>query len=104
MPHRSGFRPGDPVIFRQPKLGLKPGRRARQVRPFPRGDGYAYVVDKLWVVAEARPEGTLVMRTRRGKMRVVQASDEKLRRPTLWERLLYRGRFPRLDEAASSEA
>ena len=98
---RAIFRPGDPVIFTKPKLGPRPGPRARRVQPYPRGEGFAYVVDKLWVVAEARNDGTLLCRTRTGKQHLVRAGDEKLRRPSLWERLRYRNRFPRLDGPAT---
>ena len=100
MAHRT-YHPGDPVIFTKPKLGSRPGPRARRVHPFPRGEGFVYVVDKLWVVAEAHSDGTLLLQTRTGKRHLVRAGDEKLRRPSLWERLRYRHRFPRLETPAT---
>jgi hypothetical protein len=46
------------------------------------------------VVESEDAEGRLVLRTRRGKQHVVAPDDERLRRPTFWERLRYRDRFP----------
>jgi hypothetical protein len=91
---RKPFKVGEPVIFTKSKYGLHPGPRAREVMPAPHGDTYAYQVDKFWIVESKDELGRLVLRTRRGKQHVVAADDERLRRPTLWERLRYRARFP----------
>lgn len=91
---RKPFRIGEPVIFTKAKHSLAPGPRAHDVMPAAHGDSYAYQVDKFWVVESEDAEGRLVLRTRRGKQHVVAPDDERLRRPTLWERLRYRDRFP----------
>ena len=95
---QSNYRIGDPVIFRVSKLSTNPGPRAEAIAPAPRGEFYSYEVDKYWVVAEARPDGKVLLRTRRGKERVLDAGNPRLRRAHWWERLLYRRRFPRLTE------
>lgn len=95
------LRPGEPVIYRASKVSTGPGPRARNVYAAPGGDTYTYVVEKFWVVADVRGDGKLLLRTRRGKEHLVEPNDPKLRRPHWWERLLYRGRFPRLTQPAS---
>lgn len=87
------------MVFQKQKASTRPGPRAKLVSPAPHGEIYVYLVDKLWIVEEVRPDGTLVLRTRRGKRHVVAADDERMRPPTLWERLRFRGRFPRLQPA-----
>jgi hypothetical protein len=81
-----------------PKAGPRPGPRAREIHASPRGEGFAYVVDKLWVVEAVEANGLLRIRTRRGKTRVVSAASEELRLATFWERLRYRSRFPALPD------
>jgi hypothetical protein len=51
-------------------------------------------VDKLWVVEEVRPDGQLVLRTRRGKRHVLRPDAPGLRSPSPWEQWVFRGRFP----------
>lgn len=91
------YHPGDPVIFRMGKCTTHPGPRAKEVSPAPHGEYYRYVVDKFWVVARVLEDHNLVVRTRRGKEHLVRDSDPRLRRPSWWERLMYKDRFPRLD-------
>jgi hypothetical protein len=86
---------GDPVIYTVRKVSSHPGRRAHDVDPAPRGELYTYLVDKLWVIAELLDNGQVVVLTRRGKRHVIALADPALRRPTLWERLRLRARFPR---------
>jgi hypothetical protein len=88
------YHPGDWVIFRKEKHSTSPGPRAENIHAAPKGDDYYYQVDKFWVVAETRPDGKVVLRTRRGKTHVVNANDPHLRRARWWERLFYRSRFP----------
>lgn len=90
------FKPGDPVIFRKSKLSTRPGPRAEEIHPAPRGETYSYEVDKFWVVVETREDGTVVVETRRGKQHVIDANHPRLRHINLWERLFYRSRFPRV--------
>ncbi len=91
---RQSYFAGDPVIYRKRKCTPHPGPRARHVTPAPRGEDYAYEVDKFWVVAETLPDHRLVLRTRRGKLHVVNENDPHLRRPSLLERIRFRWRFP----------
>ena len=89
----STFQPGDRVVYRVPKFSRRPGPRAKNIHPAPNGDTYAYEVDKYWIVADLQ-EGQLVLKTRRGKRRVVSQTDERLRKASLIERLLKGHRFP----------
>lgn len=92
------FVPGDPVIFRVAKVSQRPGPRAQIVYASPSGEDYTYTVDKYWVVQEVRNGNTLVLRTRRGKVRELPANSPDLRAPWFWERWFFSHRFPRLDE------
>ena len=94
---------GDWVIYRLTKYSTHPGPRAKGVRPQPAGDDYSYVVDKFWVVADVEEDGRLRLRTRKGKERVVDAKDRNLRSPRLWERVIYRSRFPCLEKDVGSK-
>jgi hypothetical protein len=90
---RRTFSPGEPVIYRKSKCSSRPGRRAVQIDPSPRGEEYAYCVDKYWVVLEQR-DGVLVVATRRGKHHTLRPDDPNLRRPSFWERWFHSARFP----------
>ncbi len=96
------FQPGDLVIYTKAKFSTCLGPRAKEISPAEHGDSYSYLVDKFWVVAApASDGGTLLLRTRRGKTKVVEAADPNLHRATLWQRLIYRDRFPRIDDSAN---
>jgi hypothetical protein len=90
------FNPGDFVIYRMTKQSMRPGPRAKAVWPTPSGDTYVYNVDKLWVVQGIQEDSKLRLRTRRGKLRLIDSDDPNLRRAQWWEKLLYRGRFPQM--------
>lgn len=92
----TGFDTGDLVVYAKTKFGRRPGPRARSIWPVPQGEGYSYIVDKLWLVVGRRSDGRLVLRTPRGKLRVVAPDDSCLRRATLLERLRFRGRLASL--------
>lgn len=94
------YRVGEPVIFRASKRSTHPGPRAQHVRPEISGDGYQYEVDKYWAVREVAGN-QLVLLTRRGKTRVVDAGDPALRRAGWWERIAYKDRFPQLDDTTT---
>lgn len=100
MMHSSEYRSGDLVVYTKTKYSTNPGPRARSVQPARQGDGYNYTVDKFWLVDEVLDDGQLQLRTRRGKTNTVAADDPNLRRASWWERLLYGGRFPRLQRAS----
>jgi hypothetical protein len=96
------FRVGDWVIYCVTKQTPHPGPRARMVSPARAGDLYAYAVEKQWIVAQVQDDGRLLLSTRRGKQRLVSASDPALRRPSLWERWWLRNRFPRGESERSN--
>ena len=104
MFHPRTPRPGDWMIYRKTKHGVRPGPRARCIDPEPLGDGYTYVVDKFWVVIGPTGDGRLLLRTRRGKTRLMDPDDPDLRPAHWWERLLYRQRFEPVSPAATSSA
>ncbi|WP_437194257.1 hypothetical protein [Planctomicrobium sp. SH527] len=96
------FNPGDHVIYRVTKHSSCPGPRAKAISASPNGEDYKYQVDKFWVVERVLEDGQLVLRTRRGKTRVVPTQDRNLRSPAWWENLLYRRHFPNLSDDESS--
>ncbi len=91
------FKPGDSVIYRVTKTSRSPGPRARNVVPAPHGDDYTYHVDKFWIVERVLGPGRLLVRTRRGKRRLLSSDDQNLRRPSWWELLLHHDRFPAIE-------
>ena len=98
------FRIGDWLIYKLTKHSTHPGPRAKDVRPQPTGEEYSYVVDKFWVVADVEKDGRLLLRTRKGKKRIVEASDRNLRVPRIWERIIYRSRFPRFEQRSGARS
>lgn len=64
--------------------------------PGAKGEQYNYVVDKYWAIAEIHEDGTVTIKTRRGKTHLIKLDDPCLRRANLWERLFYSSRFPRV--------
>lgn len=92
------FKTGTPIIYRKDKCSTRPGRRARAVAPT-RGDTYNYYVNKFWLVERRLDDGTLLVRTRTGKQHIVRANNPSLRRARFWERVLFRNRFPRLNDS-----
>ncbi len=99
------FRRGDIVVVARQKFSTSPGPRAREVSPASSGDSYSYIVDKFWLVKSCE-DGELRLLTRTGKEHVISADDFRVRKPTIWERLFSRTRFPsrELLTDASSEA
>ena len=90
----SHFQSGDVVAYWKQKSSLHPGQHAKDIQPALHGDSYSYVVEKIWRVVAVQPDHKLVVRTRRGKLHTLVASDPNLRRAHWWERLLFRHRFP----------
>jgi hypothetical protein len=88
------YRPGDRVIYTATKHSAHPGPRAEAVEPELNGEGYSYAVKKYWVVVSVHPDGKLLVATRRGKHRLVPASDPRLRPARWWEHFFLRSRFP----------
>jgi len=48
------------------------------------------------VVSAVHHDGTVELRTRRGKVHTLDADDDRLRKPNLWERIFHGHRFPKL--------
>ena len=94
-----GFKIGDPVIFVVSKNGTDPGPRAKDIHPAPAGETYSYNVEKFWAVGEIRPDGHLILVTRRGKKHEVPADDLRLRPARWWERWFYKDRFPKVGDS-----
>lgn len=91
---RKQYRVGDRVVYTLDKYSACPGRRAKNVFAAPTGESYQYQVDKYWRVTEIREGNLVVLTTRRGKTRIVDQDDTKLRRASLFERI-FKGRlFP----------
>jgi hypothetical protein len=88
------FRTDDAVIYRKQKSSLHPGRHARDIQPAPHGDSYTYSVEKFWRVVAVQTNGTILVRTRRGKQHTIAANDPNLRPARWWERLILSHRFP----------
>jgi hypothetical protein len=88
------FKPGDCVIYRKQKFSAHPGPNAKAVWPAANGDHYTYFVDKFYRVVALEPDDRIVVITRRGRRRTLEASDMGLRRARWWHRVLLRRRFP----------
>ena len=88
------YHPGDWVVYRKTKFGLRPGPRAENVVPARQGEEYSYEVDKYWSVTQVLSSGRLMLMTRRGKLHEVATDDPLLRRANIWERFVLRQRFP----------
>jgi hypothetical protein len=99
------FQVGDRVVFTRDKHTTKPGPRAKNVVATPHGEMYEYQVDKYWRVVGIQADGQLIFKTRRGKQHVFPASDPRLRKASLWERLFKSKLFPTChdEEIAPSE-
>lgn len=87
------WKAGDWAIYRKSKRGTVPGPRAFGVKPNAKGETYGYVVDKFWLVDTVHTDGTLTMRTARGKTHRIQADDPNLARPGWLARLRWGERF-----------
>ena len=87
---------GDCVVYYMGKESQSPGPRATHVVPASAGETYSYEVPKYWRVLEIGSNGTLVLRTRRGKLKMVELVDPRLRKAHWWEKLFFSSRFPSL--------
>lgn len=88
------FQVEDRIVYRKTKCSVHPGQNARLVAPASNGDEYSYCVDKFWVVVSVFPDGTLLAKTRRGKLHRLNPDDPNLRHATLLESFFDRARFP----------
>jgi hypothetical protein len=90
------------VVFRKWKQTTRPGVRAQEIHPAPRGETYLYCVEKIWRVIDVISGDKLVLQTRRGKTHVIDANDPNLRRVTLLDRIRHRDRITTLEASESS--
>ncbi len=97
---RRHFKRGDRVVFAKDKWSDHPGPRAHEVHPARWGDSYVYKVDKFYRAIEDEADGRVTLITRKGRTHVVDVTDPRLRHASLWHRLRYGDRFPKLDEFA----
>lgn len=94
------FKPGDWVIYRKQKVSVSPGPRAQETNPAEKGENYSYVVEKYWIVDEVLEDGSLRLKTRRGKEHIVESNDPHLRKAGWWERLFLFARFRSVEASA----
>jgi hypothetical protein len=88
------YKPGDRVVYLAAKHSTHPTPRAVELEPEQHGEGYRYAVRKYWTVSAVGSDGTVTLITRRGKHRVLSASDSRLRLAKWWEKWFLAGRFP----------
>lgn len=94
------FRKGDWVIYRKQKSSVSPGPRAQKLSPASKGETYNYIVEKYWIVDQVQEDGSIRIRTRKGKHNDVQADDPRLYKPRWWQRWLLASRFRAVEESA----
>ena len=92
------WHPGDWAVYRKSKRSTNPGRRACRVKANAKGETYAYVVEKFWVVERVLPNGNLILRTARGKTHQIDPEDPNLLRPNLLARLRWGERFRSIEQ------
>jgi len=92
------WQPGDWAVYRKSKRSTNPGRRACRVKANSKGETYAYIVEKFWVVERVLPNGNLVLRTARGKTHQIDPEDPNLIRPSLLARIRWGERFRNIEE------
>jgi hypothetical protein len=84
---------GSIVVFQAYKQNVRPGPRAKEIRPQTHGEMVTYSVDKFWIVAEISAEQVLCL-TRGGKAHRVESAE--VRKATLIERFGQRDRVKAL--------
>jgi len=92
---RKAYVKGDWVIYVKTKYGPQPDPRATVVAPMAKGENYTSQIEKFRRVVRVGDDGTVLLRTQSGKLRLMDADDPNLRHAHWWERVLYRRRFPR---------
>lgn len=90
------FSKNDWVVYTRMKHSLSPGPRAKNISPSLHGEMYSYEVDKYWIVKEVL-EKDILIETRCGKQKVISLSDERLRKPTVFESIFLRKKFPKVN-------
>jgi len=95
------WKQGDWAVYRKHKSSKSPGQRAKLVSPASAGETYRYTVEKYWIVDRVLADGSLVLRTRRGKRHEISAGDFNLRRANWFEKLFLRQRFTDFEPCTS---
>lgn len=86
------YKTGDKIIYRVQKYSTSPGKRAQNIIPSRKGEGYKYTVDKFWKV-RLITDDKLILVTRTGKVHSVYKDDPKLRKAYFWEIWIYSKKF-----------
>ncbi|HAN97385.1 MAG TPA: hypothetical protein DCQ98_08130 [Planctomycetaceae bacterium] len=94
--NESRYAVGDWVVYRKQKRGTHPAPRAKIVGAAEKGDSYAYLIDKYWIVVRVSP-GKLTLRTRRGKLHEIEGDDPRLSKANLWQRWTLGYRYRSID-------
>jgi hypothetical protein len=97
------WKPGDWAIYTKQKFSTVPGPRAQGVVPAAAGETYSYLVDKYWIVESVLEDGSLRLRTRRGKQHTIPPDDPRLRPVRWWERWLLAGRFRAIESSSADD-
>ncbi|MBB3204757.1 hypothetical protein FHS27_000524 [Rhodopirellula rubra] len=103
MSPKHHYQPGDWVIYTKQKSSTSPGPRAENVHAASKGNLYRYTVEKFWIIDSVGDDGTLKLRTRRGKRHEVPADDPQLRKARLWERWIHSSRFRMISDQAHDD-
>jgi hypothetical protein len=82
------------VVYRSQRHSTSPEPNAKGVYATPHVDDYSYYVEEYARVAAVLPDGKLLICTKNGTQRTLQAEEPLLRRAGWWERLLFRKNFP----------
>ncbi|MEE2938505.1 MAG: hypothetical protein VYA84_21155 [Planctomycetota bacterium] len=99
MKQRNDWSPGDWAVYRKSKRSVSPGPRAYNIMAASKGDSYTYVVEKFWIVESVTPDKEVCLRTARGKRNRISLDDPNLRRPSWYQRILWRARFREVEES-----
>lgn len=89
--------PGDWAVYRKSKRSFSPGPRAYNIMAASKGDSYTYVVEKFWVVESVTSDNEIRLRTARGKTNRISLDDPNLRRPSWFQRIVWRARFRQVE-------
>lgn len=97
------FHEGDWVIYRKQKSSASPGPRAEMLAPTTKGETYHYVVEKYWIVNQIQEDGSVQIRTRKGKRHTVEPDDPRLYKPSWWQRWLLAPRFRAVEQSGAQD-
>jgi hypothetical protein len=97
------FVAGDWAIYQKLEHSECPGAEAFNVSPAPNGDGYSYFILEYWTVQEVLANDRLRLRTPKGKIGLVEASDPNLRRIAWWKRWIHMNRFREVKASTRQE-